>query len=316
MRDKSQPTLVPSPSENPYHAPYKVPDDLYTREVNGKIKFAGFPTPIKLVNSNNKDWFTYTYHLLAFLISLCYTFEKHIIDSQSIAQIVSYLLIFLIITLTSIIVTQIFPINIKNVSRVFGRIISFKITSVRNYPNWDSSFTTSFILFLPLFIIIPIYKALAAPVIAAFGLFLWNQMNRKSSIYNNCYNSYNKYLEKISTTKSNNNENEVLANSLAIDLLHYDLWAHKSFSEFFIYEILASLDCIIESGLDNKIPKSLKCSVDSKNTKTLNRHHLASQYNSNNFFPEEDIDYILNLSFQIRNNNLCKRQNNIWSVPE
>lgn len=81
----------------------------------------------------------------------------------------------------------------------------------------------------------------------------WNMNNLFNKKWTYCANLYNKVAE-FSSSKNGGDANELLENTLAIDLLTLDLWAHRSFADHFSEELwLAVNDKYKDPGIIDDI---------------------------------------------------------------
>ncbi|PIK13551.1 hypothetical protein [Halobacteriovorax sp. JY17] len=88
--------------------------------------------------------------------------------------------------------------------------------------------------------------ALMTGIVGFIGLMSWQLYTRKGSQYKGCLDSYNDIIKDISNDKVSRNSIELRSVSLCIDLLHVDLWAHKSFSELFTTHTMKAFNRLYE----------------------------------------------------------------------
>lgn len=152
-------------------------------------------------------------------------------------------------------ITKLFfhPIN-----NLVGILIFGKTNSSRNYPRWD---IILFRIALPaLSLVFVTYasdisletkKGIYTFIGGFYGITCWHIYNRKSNQFSTAYSAAldfmkdktdfsselievrNMYGDTLGRLYSNTIRKELFGSSLAIDLIHFDLWNHKSFSTFF-----------------------------------------------------------------------------------
>ncbi|GEM_PF-6859233 len=89
-------------------------------------------------------------------------------------------------------------------------------------------------------------------IVGFIGLMSWQLYTRKGSQYKGCLDSYNDIIKDIENNNVSKKSIELRSVSLCIDLLHVDLWAHKSFSELFTTHTMRAFNRIYEDDSRSK----------------------------------------------------------------
>lgn len=280
--------------------------NLYKKENNNTF-YLGIKTPLTLRSSQQEDLDFKIFYLSFYTGSLFLLLSRYFEDLQGLA-------IFILWNSLLDLIYQVkkeFESNhsvINSISRVLGRIIFCKTMTFRNIPSWDVAVIMTLIPFLPVLFMTLAFTTKSEhilSVLAPYIAFLWNLMSRKSALYKACYDTYNKYLEKSVSTKEDEKEGvEILRSSLVIDVLDLDLWAHKSFSELFIFELVHSLEYIGEQNAYHLLPPDyLQFYIaNQQDSMDFSKKRFCTYLESNNLLIQ-DVAFILNLTFQIRNIN-------------
>lgn len=155
------------------------------------------------------------------------------------------------------------------INSLFNHFLFFRTEKFRNNPKWD---LISFKLLFPsaaLFIVLSsltganyegwdfttkskefyILAIIGSNYVASFT----HLSASKSAKYKMLYDVYNKMLEARATKVKKDEFQEafeIWETSLAIDILHFDMWAHKSFRDFFSYQIYDSLSYLKDSEIN------------------------------------------------------------------
>ena len=154
---------------------------------------------------------------------------------------------------------------LEPLNTLLGLFLFGKLNVIRNFPKWDIivlrlSVPFSMVVFMNLKYLgeIEAINQESKWIYVFSGAFyvasLWQIYNRKSSQYNTCYETAGKYMEektkfspdfikiaknkdpkdsKITLLRVNKLKSELFGAFLSLDLIHFDLWNHKSFSLFF-----------------------------------------------------------------------------------
>lgn len=214
--------------------------------------------------------------------------------------------------------------NRKYLSYVNNQIknyLFFKNESFANSPKWD---LISFKLFFPsMTFLILISRSINCnfngiretseikEYLYVLGLVGTNYMssfvhlsNAKAAKYKHLYDQYNKVLETRSTKKEIVKNYTAWEVSLAIDMLDFDLWAHKSFQEYFCFHLDEAVKCLKSNLeiLNNNAHKDIHA---------LLQKNIALKIKDNNLTIVE-ASLILNYHFQLLMNNYFEdlRENN------
>lgn len=292
-------SVAPLAAEASLQNEKKLPNNALLKREGQQLYFAHFSSPLTIKKGEENDNSIYTFYLCLIISGACFNLKSF---SE---RFVSLGIIFAAIALLILSICLI-DSSLKNTSKFLGRLVFIKTMEVRNYPNWDSAIVTTLILYTPILLFCKYFQLGTREmigVVASYFVFVWNVKNRRSALYKSCYDTYNMYLKEV-CAKEGHKKYRIISNSLAIDILDFDLWAHKSFSEFFIFELLSSLDLIFKSKQEHLLPdKFSKCVriVDQAGTIGVDVKALSILYNQDKMFNENDIKFILNLSFQLRN---------------
>ncbi len=105
-------------------------------------------------------------------------------------------------------------------------------------------------------------------IITSISLVFWNMNNVFHRKWKYCADLYNQYLFEESRVNKNEKEKlDIIVNSLAIDLFHMDLWAHRSFAELFYDELKSAIK---DHSSDNSLSKEF---TESEVIELLEKRH-------------------------------------------
>lgn len=287
--------------------PYEKLESIYCEKENEGVYYLGIKTPLQLDSDHSKEeCFNYFFFYFLLYSGSVFLLLSNIYPFFLTLTVVTFLAAFLdfieqIKHDSGSIITY-----LKSIARISGKLLFGKILPFRNSPSWDLAIVITLIPFAPIFMITLHFTTdpkNILSVLAPYIVFLWNSMSRKSALYKACYDSYNKYLEKSISTENKDIEGlNILRNSLAIDILDFDLWAHKSFSELIIFEIVYSLKFIGAQKASFLLPREFQefFTPNQKNSMDFSDDKFKNHM-KNNALKINDVTFLLNLTFQLRN---------------
>ncbi len=140
------------------------------------------------------------------------------------------------------------------VNELLNQMLVLKTDVFRNTPKWDLILLR---MFIPVSSCVAIFMSsniveislltnlsvMGGALVIWLGL-VYHFYNIKSSQYMLCHKDISKYLEELIKVNKNQDKRvlDLNASSLLIDLYHMDLWAHKTFREFFGFHLGKAID--------------------------------------------------------------------------
>lgn len=273
---------------------------------NGGVTFLEVSSPVKLVLKKEENSLRYSHFYLTLIYCLLFN------ECVGLPWFFNPGSILLISFMTINVIYEIRLYKDNATEGLIGKFFLGKTTYFLNKPTWDVLYLQMFFPFVSLFLIVSCLDEFSMSYTGSFTLayllFVWNFKNRRGALYKHCVDSYNFLLrERSKKTEDKPVYDElgfdILSSSLAIDIVDCDFWAHKSFREFFIFEIFSALDYIAIKNLKYSLPENLQSLVNmvqENGSMKIDVKKIISYLNSGSA-SIEDVSAILNLAFQIRN---------------